>query len=24
VKKHPPQEEIVQRVFYSDGAAGDW
>jgi len=24
VKKHPFQQELAQRVFYSDGAAGDW
>ena len=24
VKKHPFQQEIVQRVFYKDGSAGDW
>ena len=24
VRKHPFQEEIVQRVFYSDGSVGDW
>jgi galactonate dehydratase len=24
VKKHPFQQEILQRVFYSDGAVGDW
>jgi galactonate dehydratase len=24
VKKHPFQQEIPQRVFYSDGSAGDW
>ncbi|MFO1094682.1 MAG: enolase C-terminal domain-like protein [Planctomycetaceae bacterium] len=24
VEKHPFQQEIVQRVFYRDGAAGDW
>jgi galactonate dehydratase len=24
VKKHPFQQEIIQRVFYADGAVGDW
>lgn len=24
VKKHPFQQELLQRVFYRDGAAGDW
>lgn len=24
VKKHPFEQEIVQRVFYQDGAVGDW
>jgi galactonate dehydratase len=24
VKKHPFQQEILQRVFYRDGSAGDW
>lgn len=24
LKKHPFQQEVVQRVFYADGAAGDW
>ncbi len=24
VKKHPFQQELAQRVFYSDGAVGDW
>lgn len=24
VRKHPFQPEIVQRVFYADGAVGDW
>jgi galactonate dehydratase len=24
VRKHPFQQEIVQRVFYRDGSAGDW
>ena len=24
VKKHPFQQEILQRSFYSDGAVGDW
>ncbi|HEY2841832.1 MAG TPA: galactonate dehydratase [Pirellulales bacterium] len=24
VKKHPFQQELPQRVFYSDGAIGDW
>jgi len=24
VKKHPFQQEIAQRVFYSDGSVGDW
>ncbi|MFV1965626.1 MAG: enolase C-terminal domain-like protein [Pirellulaceae bacterium] len=24
VKKHPFEQEIVQRVFYSDGSVGDW
>ena len=24
VKKHPFQQETVQRVFYQDGAVGDW
>jgi galactonate dehydratase len=24
VKKHPFQQEIPQRVFYSDGSVGDW
>jgi galactonate dehydratase len=24
VRKHPFEQEIPQRVFYADGAAGDW
>lgn len=24
VRKHPFQQEVPQRVFYRDGAAGDW
>jgi hypothetical protein len=24
VRKHPFQQELVQRVFYKDGSAGDW
>src|SRR5580692_9454353 len=24
VKKHPFQQEVLQRVFYSDGSVGDW
>lgn len=24
VKKHPFQQELLQRVFYSDGSVGDW
>ena len=24
VRKHPFEQEIVQRVFYQDGSAGDW
>ncbi len=24
IKKHPFQQEIVQRVFYRDGSVGDW
>jgi galactonate dehydratase len=24
VKKHPFQQEILQRVFYADGSVGDW
>ena len=24
VKKHPFEQEVVQRVFYRDGAVGDW
>ena len=24
VKKHPFQQEILQRVFYPDGSVGDW
>ena len=24
VKKHPFQQELPQRVFYSDGSVGDW
>ena len=24
VKKHPCEQEIPQRVFYSDGSVGDW
>jgi galactonate dehydratase len=24
VKKHPFQQELLQRVFYRDGSAGDW
>jgi len=24
VKKHPFEQEILQRVFYSDGSVGDW
>ncbi|TWU10036.1 hypothetical protein Pla52o_58050 [Novipirellula galeiformis] len=24
IRKHPFQQELPQRVFYSDGAVGDW
>ena len=24
VKKHPFQQEILQRSFYADGSVGDW
>jgi galactonate dehydratase len=24
VKKHPFQQELLQRSFYADGAVGDW
>ena len=24
VKKHPFQQEVLQRVFYKDGSVGDW
>jgi galactonate dehydratase len=24
VKKHPFQQEILQRTFYKDGSVGDW
>jgi galactonate dehydratase len=24
VKKHPFQQEVLQRSFYADGAVGDW
>jgi len=24
VRKHPPQQELLQRSFYKDGAIGDW
>ena len=24
VRKHPFQQEVLQRVFYKDGAVGDW
>ncbi|MFM7129331.1 MAG: D-galactonate dehydratase, partial [bacterium] len=24
VRKHPFEQEILQRVFYRDGAVGDW
>jgi len=24
VKKHPFQQEVLQRTFYKDGAVGDW
>jgi len=24
VLKHPFQQELLQRVFYSDGSVGDW
>lgn len=24
IKKHPFQQEVLQRVFYSDGSVGDW
>jgi galactonate dehydratase len=24
VKKHPFEQEIVQRVFHQDGSVGDW
>jgi galactonate dehydratase len=24
VKKHPFQQELLQRSFYSDGSVGDW
>ena len=24
VRKHPFQQELPQRVFYSDGSVGDW
>ena len=24
VKKHPFEQEVLQRVFYPDGSVGDW
>jgi len=24
VKKHPFQQELLQRTFYKDGSVGDW
>jgi galactonate dehydratase len=24
VRKHPFQQEVLQRVFYADGGVGDW
>ncbi|MFK5923161.1 MAG: enolase C-terminal domain-like protein [Verrucomicrobiota bacterium] len=24
IKKHPPEKEVIQRVFYKDGSVGDW
>jgi galactonate dehydratase len=24
VRKHPFEQELVQRVFYRDGSVGDW
>ena len=24
VEKHPFQQEVPQRVFYTDGSVGDW
>ncbi|MNY46371.1 hypothetical protein D3C86_1815430 [compost metagenome] len=24
VKKHPFQQEVLQRTFYKDGSVGDW
>ncbi|MFN5919471.1 MAG: enolase C-terminal domain-like protein, partial [Planctomycetota bacterium] len=24
IKKHPFEQELLQRVFYSDGSVGDW
>lgn len=24
VKKHPFQQEVLQRTFYRDGSVGDW
>jgi galactonate dehydratase len=24
VRKHPFQQELLQRSFYADGAVGDW
>ena len=24
IKKHPPEKEMIQRVFYQDGSVGDW
>ena len=24
IRKHPPEPEIVERVFYPDGSVGDW
>jgi galactonate dehydratase len=24
IRKHPPEKELTQRVFYRDGSVGDW
>ncbi len=24
IKKHPFQQEVLQRTFYADGSVGDW
>jgi galactonate dehydratase len=24
IKKHPFQQEVLQRTFYKDGSVGDW